>query len=322
MRQSRLLIGMMVALAALMGLEGSGTGIATSAPVDATATPLPAPACAFNDAVYNYDVTIAPIPPTPGQSGYTLRVSGVSADGCVPTFVRADVAPGAIRIHAVETSCAEGTCPAALTPWSFDVALGGLAGLPPGAYSAELVLQCGEKSFQCAAEAVSFVEITPTATPAPTDTATPAPTVTPTPMPTPTPTTVPTVTATPFVCDETDPASVCHGILSARVFLDLRCDRFFNPGVDFPLANARVTAHLPGGARRTATTNRFGDLILTGIQLPPGGTVRLVSDRPPGPWWVTTPLAACPGGAELRLTAEDFGSLGIATVDFRWGLGE
>lgn len=321
MRQSRLLLLMAATLAALAGI---GAGSATSAPTDAT--PTPTPACAFNDSVYNYDVRIARVP---SPAGLTLRVSGVSADSCVPSLLHADVAPGGISLHAVEASCGQLLCPSVLTPWSFDVALGDL---PPGAYSAELVLQCGEKSFQCAASAVSFIDMTATSTPAPTDAATstppptptppPAATDTPTPAPTATSTPVPTATATPFVCDENDPNSVCNGILSARVFLDLRCDRFFNPGVDVLLANARVTAYLPDGRRLTATTNRLGDLILTGLQLPPGGSIRLVSGRPPGPWWATAPLAACPGGTELRLTADDFGPLDIATRDFRWGLGE
>lgn len=319
MRQPRWLFGIAAALAALVGL---GAGIAPATPAEATPGPTSVAACAFNDSVYNYDVSIEPVSPPP-QSGATLRVAGVSADGCVPTFVRADLVPGGILIYAVETSCAEESCPAVLAAWSFDVPLGDL---PPGAYSAELTLQCGEKSFQCAARAVSLVDVTPTATPAPTDTASPLPTltpaVTPTPAPTATSTPIPTATAPPFVCDENNPTSVCNGIIAVRVFLDLRCDRFFNPGVDVLLTNARVTAHLPGDARRAATTNRFGDLILTGIQLPPGGTVRLVSDRPDGPWWTAASLAACPGGSELRLRAEDFGPLGIATVNFRWRPGD
>lgn len=308
MRQPRLLIGIAAALAALVGL---GTGSAVSAPADPTPTPTPVAACAFNDSVYNYDVSIESTPPPPGQPGLTLRVSGVSADSCVPGLLRTDIAPGSLRIYAAEPSCAELLCPSVLTAWSFDVTLDDL---PPGDYSAELLLQCGEKSFQCAASAVSLVDATPTAAPAPTSAATPAPA-------TATSTPVPTVAPTPFVCDESVPGNVCDGIISARVYLDLRCDRFFNPGVDVLLANARVTAHLPDGTRRTATTNRFGDVLLTGVQLPPGDTIRLVSSRPQGPWWATAPLAACPGGAELRLTAANFGPFGIATIDFRWRLG-
>lgn len=314
MRQARLLIAIALALAALVSL---GAGVATSAPGDVTPTPTPVAACAFNDSVYNYDVSIESAPPPPGQTGLTVRVAGVSADSCTPSLLRADVAPGSISIHAVEASCADFLCPSVMTAWSFDVIL---SELPPGAYTAELILQCGEKSFSCAASAVSLVDATPTAMPTPTSTATPAP-PTSTPTPTATSTPVPTATPAPFVCNENDPASVCDGIVSARVFLDLRCDRFFNPGVDVLLANARITAHLPDGARRTVTANRFGDVLLTGVQLPPGETVRLVSSRPQGPWWATAPLLACPGGAELRLTANDFGPFGIATLDFRWRLG-
>lgn len=325
MRRPLWLIWATGALTAL--ILGLGSGIALSAPA-AQATPTPAPACAFNDSIYNYDVSLTLVPPPAGQTDYVLRVAGVSADTCVPTFVNTELTAGGIIVHAAETSCQNTGCAAMLTPWTFDVHLGAL---PPGSYSAELVLQCGEKTFQCAAAAVSLGDVTvtptppPSATPVPTATLTPLPTATPPPTTTLIPTVTPMPTATPFVCDPLDPASVCNGVLAVRAFLDLRCDRFFNAGVDTPLGGTRVIATLPDGSQRSVVTNRWGETLLTGLNLPPGGRIHLTTDPPPAPWWVAEggqSLTPCGSSTGIYLAAADFGLLGVTSLDLRWGLSQ
>lgn len=104
------------------------------------------------------------------------------------------------------------------------------------------------------------VTLTPTFTP----TATLSPTVTSTSTPTETPTDTPT-----------PPPSIPSGrdSLSVRVFLDYRCDRFFQEGLDIPLADVPVTITFPDSSSETRPTTSFGMAYFSGFDASGGLTV-------------------------------------------------
>jgi uncharacterized protein YegL len=134
----------------------------------------------------------------------------------------------------------------------------------------------------------------------------PTPTPTATLVPRPTPTGGP---STPNLCR----AGAACGTLAMRVFYDARCDRFYNPGPDYPLTNARVVI-------RTAT----GTIEVT-VGTAPGGAI--AAFVPIGPVDVDVtypatfqgmPISACPSSpTHYSLDAPDFGRFGYVYLSFR-----
>jgi hypothetical protein len=112
---------------------------------------------------------------------------------------------------------------------------------------------------------------TPTATLTPTATVTSGPTDTPTATATSPPTETPTVTPT-------SPPSIPPGreALTARVFLDYRCDRFFQEGLDIPLPSVPVTITFPDNSSETRLTTLFGMVYFSGFDASNGLTVDVV----------------------------------------------
>src|SRR4051812_7664414 len=89
----------------LAALLGAWIGVGTVDSAQPTPpTPTPVPPCEYEGSSYNYDVTIRPIM-SPGQTGTILRVSGTSADSCLPQYLRYEAVVGGITIVANETSC-------------------------------------------------------------------------------------------------------------------------------------------------------------------------------------------------------------------------
>lgn len=147
-------------------LLGVWVGAAESAQPDPpTPTATPARSCVFNGSTYNYDLGFQIVPTPPGQTGTTLRVSGVSADSCIPTFLRYELVGGGITVYATETTYGELICQTVLTPWFLDVNIGQL---DPGTYAVQLILACRGDTFQCGGSAIALGNVTPT--PAPTAT--------------------------------------------------------------------------------------------------------------------------------------------------------
>jgi hypothetical protein len=58
-----------------------------------------------------------------------------------------------------------------------------------------------------------------------------------------------------------------------RVFIDYRCNRFFQNGVDVPLAAVPVTLNFPNGAKVTRETRSFGLVNFSGYGVAGGVTV-------------------------------------------------
>ncbi len=94
---------------------------------------------------------------------------------------------------------------------------------------------------------------TPTHTPTATATSTATPTATATQTPTATPTSTPTATATatptrtPTATPTATPTRVPYGIVQGRVFHDVNANSNYDPGVDQPLAGARVELYNMSG---------------------------------------------------------------------------
>lgn len=151
---------------------------------------------------------------------------------------------------------------------------------------------------------------TPTATATTTPTSTPTATRTPTPSPTPTPVTCPPGSG-----------NLCGGIVVARVYLDLRCDTFFNAGTDAPLAGSLVAAYLPDGTKRVASVDRSGDAAFAGIQIGAGSVMQITVERLVPPAWVQISgeqLIGCPNSPPtISLRPTDFGPLGVRHVELR-----
>lgn len=61
--------------------------------------------------------------------------------------------------------------------------------------------------------------------------------------------------------------------LTARVFIDDRCDRFFQSGLDVPLAGVPVTLSFPDGTSETRQTTSFGLVYFSGFDGSDGVTV-------------------------------------------------
>ncbi|RME46851.1 MAG: bifunctional metallophosphatase/5'-nucleotidase [Chloroflexi bacterium] len=118
---------------------------------------------------------------------------------------------------------------------------------------------------------IVFVREAPTPTPTPTPTATPQPTATPTPPP--------------------PPAGT--GSLTARVYIDHRCDSFFQHGVDIPIGNVSVTLTFPNGATITRQTRPFGLVNFSGFD--PSGGVTVSAELPRGYKGIS--LDSCPGSS-------------------------
>lgn len=85
-----------------------------------------------------------------------------------------------------------------------------------------------------------------------------------------TPTATPTATVT-----LTPPPSIPKGTysLTGRVFVDYRCDRFFQGGVDIPLGDVSVTISFPDGSSETRQTKPPGLVYFTGFDASDGVTV-------------------------------------------------
>lgn len=98
----------------------------------------------------------------------------------------------------------------------------------------------------------------------------PTPTLTLTPTTTSTPTTTPTASVT-----STPPPSIPRGTdnLTAWVFIDYRCDRFFQDGVDMPLGDIPVTISFPDGSSETHVTRSPGLAYFFGFDASSGVTV-------------------------------------------------
>lgn len=141
---------------------------------------------------------------------------------------------------------------------------------------------------------------TTTATATTTSTSTPTATSPPPATETSTPTTTPTATVT-LTPPPAPPAG--RDSLSARVFLDYRCDRFFQTSVDMPIPDALVTITFPDGSSATRATTLFGMAYLAGFDASGGLTVS-----------VTLPsnfrgyrIASCPTSPpSIELRASDF----------------
>lgn len=86
---------------------------------------------------------------------------------------------------------------------------------------------------------------------------------------TPTPTSTPTATVTPTP----PPPPPGRSNLIARVFLDYRCDRFYQSGVDTPLGDIPVTISFPDGSGETRRTTSFGLVYFSGFDSSGGITV-------------------------------------------------
>ena len=127
------------------------------------------------------------------------------------------------------------------------------------------------------ATGTATVTLTATTTATATSTSPPPSTSTPTststsvpPTETSTPTTTPTATVTLTPPPE-PPAG--RDSLSVRVFLDYRCDRFFQTSVDMPIPDALVTISFPDGSSATRATTLFGMAYLSGFDASGGLTV-------------------------------------------------
>ncbi|RME45790.1 MAG: hypothetical protein D6791_09880, partial [Chloroflexi bacterium] len=111
------------------------------------------------------------------------------------------------------------------------------------------------------------------------------------------------------------PAEIPAGryALTARVFIDYRCDSFFQAGVDIPLGDVPVTVSFPNGARTTLQTRQFGMAYLAGFDASDGLTVSVkLPDSYRG-----FELSTCPASStSVDLTAGDF-QFGYKGVLFR-----
>ena len=102
--------------------------------------------------------------------------------------------------------------------------------------------------------------------------------------------------------------------LSARVFVDARCDTFFTNGLDRALPDVPVTIQFTSGAVLTATTNADGFVSFTGFDVPDAVTVEV---QLPDEYRGRT-LAACTNSpTSFTLTPADFGPFRFKFLTFR-----
>ncbi|MEI2688231.1 MAG: SdrD B-like domain-containing protein [Anaerolineae bacterium] len=136
---------------------------------------------------------------------------------------------------------------------------------------------------------------TPTATPSPTatstststptatatSTSTNTPTATATHSPTPTATATATPTHTPTATPTATATRVPYGIVQGRAFHDINRNGAYDPGIDQPLAGARVELYnLSGQLLNMQVTTANGQYSFTFLE--PNRTYRLVETAPPG----------------------------------------
>jgi hypothetical protein len=126
-----------------------------------------------------------------------------------------------------------------------------------------------------------------------TGTATVTPTATTTATATLTPTATTTLTPTPAV---TVPQGRTNVV--ARVFLDFRCDTYFQTNVDVPLREIPVTLSFPNGASVTHETSLSGLVSFVGVDLTAGATISI--DLPEGYYgYALAPCANSPTTVQL-----------------------
>ncbi|MFQ5854288.1 MAG: hypothetical protein ACE5LU_01395 [Anaerolineae bacterium] len=148
------------------------------------------------------------------------------------------------------------------------------------------------------ATATATVTLTPTSTA--TATLTPTATVTLTPTTTPTVTLTPTTTPTVTVIPPPPPG---REALTTRVFVDYRCDRFFQSGVDIPIRDVPVTISFPDGSGATRQTTSFGMVYFTGFDASSGLTVSAALPAN----FRGYKLGSCPGTTtSIELESSDF----------------
>lgn len=101
--------------------------------------------------------------------------------------------------------------------------------------------------------------------------------------------------------------------MTARVYVDQRCDGFFVNGVDFPLDGVNVMLSFPNGATVTRQTRPFGLVSFAGFDASGGVTVSV--ELPES--YKGYALDSCPGSpASVDLAPEDF-QFGFKFVQFR-----
>lgn len=114
---------------------------------------------------------------------------------------------------------------------------------------------------------------------------------------TPTATVTLTPTATP-----TATIPLGRNSLTARVYLDYRCDRFFQTGVDIPLKGASVTLTVNSG-QRVAQAGPFGLVYFSGFDASGGVNVSVTLPAS----YMGYALTNCPGSSvSIDLDPEDF----------------
>lgn len=119
-------------------------------------------------------------------------------------------------------------------------------------------------------------------------------------------------------CNESDPASLCHGNIAVLVFVD-RVEQssggFFNSGSDSPLPGARITLVTPDGRWVQETTGNTGLLSFPGLAFLPGDEASIEVEYPA--WYRDAALVPCPSSPPRRqITRESFGALGSLQVVF------
>ena len=104
--------------------------------------------------------------------------------------------------------------------------------------------------------------------------------------------------------------------LTARVFVDYRCDGFFQEGLDVPLRDASVRLSFPNGAWITRQVRPFGLVNFSGFDTSDGITVTV---NLPGHYKGYV-LGHCPGRpGNIRLQADDF-QFGFKSLQFGAGV--
>ena len=126
-----------------------------------------------------------------------------------------------------------------------------------------------------------------------------------------TPTATLTATSTPTATPTALPLAGSDS-LTARVFIDYRCDSFFQSGLDIPLGDVSVTLGFPNGASMTNQTRPFGWVNFSSFDAADGVTVSIALPR----GYRGYSLASCPNSpASIDLELNDF-QFGHAFVQF------
>jgi len=104
------------------------------------------------------------------------------------------------------------------------------------------------------------------------------------------------------------PAEIPAGrdALTARVFIDYRCDRFFQDGLDISLSDVPVTISFPDGSSATAQTTSFGMVYFAGFDAAGGLTV-------------SVDLPDTYRGYDLENCPADSTSIDLSPSDFHFG---